>query len=57
MKDLKDQFTRIYLDASFQEVKTLFVLAFDNTNNGDIKVERSSYRKYFLPKVNIIDYN
>ena len=31
---------RFPLDASFQGVNKLFVLAFDNTNNGDNKVER-----------------
>ena len=36
---------RIYLDAYFQGVKRLFVLAFDDTNNGANKVERNSYRK------------
>ena len=35
----------------------MFILAFDNTNNGSIKVERKSHRKYFLPRVNITDYN
>ena len=35
----------------------MFVLAFDNTDNGDNKVERASHRKYFLPRVNITDYN
>ena len=35
----------------------MFVLAFDNTNNGNNKVERDSYRKYFLPRVNITNYN
>ena len=35
----------------------LFVLAFNNTNNNDNKVERDSHRKYFLPRVNIINYN
>ena len=44
---------RFPLDASFQGVNRLFVLAFDNTNNGDNKVERDSHRKYFLPGVNI----
>ena len=34
----------------------MFVLAFDNTNNGN-KVERESHRKYFLPRVNITNYN
>ena len=45
------------LDASFQGVNRLFVLAFDNTNNGDNKVERDSHRKYFLPRVDITNYN
>ena len=44
------------LDASFQGVNRLFVLAFDNTNNGANKVERDSHRKYFLPRVNITNY-
>ena len=35
----------------------LFVLAFDNTENGDRKVERDSHRKYFLPTVDITNYN
>ena len=49
--------TRFPLDASFQEVNRLFVLAFDNTENGNKKVERDSHRKYFLPRVNITNYN
>ena len=82
MKDLKDQFigmniykkieskiykiTKFSLDASFQGVKRLFVLAFNNTtvnvpnnpiNNTANSVERNSHRKYFLPRVNITNYN
>ena len=38
---------RLPLDASFQWVNRLFVLAFDNTNNGYNKVEKDSHRKYF----------
>ena len=45
--------TRFYLDASFQGVNRLFVLAF---NNGDNRVERDSHRKYSLPRVNITNY-
>ena len=52
-----DNITRFPLDASFQRVNRLFVLAFDNTNNGDNKVERNSHRKYFLPGVDITNYN
>ena len=33
------------------------VLAFDNTENGNKKVERDSHRKYFLPRVGITNYN
>ena len=35
----------------------MFVLAFDNTDNGAKKVERNSHKKYFLPRVNITNYN
>ena len=35
----------------------LFALAFDNTENGNKKVERDSHRKYFLPRVNITNFN
>ena len=45
------------LDASFQGVRRLFVLAFDNTNSADKNVERNSHRIYFLPRVNITNYN
>ena len=49
--------TRFPLDASFQGVNRLFVLAFYNTSNGDNKVERDSHRKRFLHRVDIINYN
>ena len=49
--------TRFPLDASFRGVRRLFALAFDSTNGGDKKVERNSHTKYFLPKVNIKNYN
>ena len=48
---------RIYLDASFQGFKRLLVLAFDNTDSGAKRVERDDRRKYFLPRVNITNYN
>ena len=32
-------------------------LAFDNTDNGDKKVERKNHRKFFLQRVNITNYN
>ena len=49
--------TRFALDASFQGVNGLLVLAFDNTSNGDNKVEGDSHIKYFLPRVDITNYN
>ena len=49
--------TRFPLDASFQGVNRLFVLASDNTENGDKKDERGSHRKYFLPRVDITSDN
>ena len=52
-----NNFRRFPLDASFQGVNRLFVLDFENTNNGSNKVERDSHRKYFFPRVNITNYN
>ena len=48
---------RYPLDASFWGVRRLFVLVFNNTENGAKKVERNSHRKYFLPRVNITNCN
>ena len=48
---------RFSIDASFQGVNRLFVLAFVNTNNGNNNVERYIHRKYFLPGVTITNYN
>ena len=48
---------RFPLDVSFQGVNRLFVLAFDNTENGNKKVETDSHRKYFLPRVDITNDN
>ena len=49
--------TRFSLDASFQGVNSLFVLAFNNVDDGVNKVERNNYRKYFLLRVDITKYN
>ena len=35
----------------------MFVLGFGNTDAGDKKVERNSYRKYFLWRVDVTNYN
>ena len=44
-------------DGSFQGVNRLFVLAFDNTNNSDKKVEKDSHRKLSSHRVHITNYN
>ena len=49
--------TRFPLDASFQAVNRLFVLAFNNTDGNANQVERNSHRKYFLSRVDITKYN
>ena len=58
--------TRFPLDASFQGVRRLLVLAFNNTtatvpnnpiNNTNNSVLRNSLTKYFLPRANITNYN
>ena len=49
-KPANDQtITRFPLDASFQGVDRLFVLAFNDDNNDANEVERDNHRKYFLP--------
>ena len=52
-----NNFTKFPRDTCFQEVRRLFVLVFDNTEESAKKVERNNHAKYFLPRVNIIDYN
>ena len=62
----KNNHTRFLLDNSFQGVKRLFLLAFNNTivnvpnypiNNTDNRVLKNNCTKYFLPRVYITDYN
>ena len=48
---------RFPLDASFQGVRRLFILVFNNTDDNAKQVERNNHRKYFLPRVNITNYN
>ena len=45
------------LDASFQGVQRLFVFILDDTVNGNKNFERDSHEIYFLPEVNITNYN
>ena len=48
---------RFPLDASFQGVNRLFVLAFNDVNNDTNRVQRDSHRKHFLPGVSITNDN
>ena len=48
---------RFPLDASFQGVNRLFVLAFNDVNNDANRVQRDIHRKFFLPRVNVTNYN
>ena len=47
---------KLSLDSSCQGVKRLFVLAYDNTA-GDNQVSVDSYKKYFLRRLKIENYN
>ena len=51
-----EKYIRELLDSSCQGVKRLFVLAYDNTA-GNNQVSVDSYKKYFLPRVKIENYN
>ena len=53
---MKKKHLRELLDSSWQGVKRLFVLAYNN-KEGDNQVSADSYQKYFLPRVKIENYN
>ena len=50
------KYIRELLDSSFQGVNRLFVLAYVN-KEGNNQVSVDSYKKYFLPRININNYN
>ena len=52
----EEKYIRELLDSSYQGVKRLFVLAYDNTE-GNNQVSIDSSKKYFLPRVKIEIYN
>ena len=54
LKDYDNDYIRERLDASFQGVNRLFVLAYARGNN---VTNENSYRKYFLPRLKIKNYN
>ena len=49
-------YIRELLDSSCQGVKRLFALAYNNTAGND-QVSVDSYKKYFLPRVKVDNYN
>ena len=62
----KNNLTGFLLYVSFQGTNRLFALAFNNTTENDNevpasntanRVQRDSHRKYFLPRVDITNYN
>ena len=46
-------YIREFLDSSYQGIKILFVLAYDNT----IGIAPNSHKRYFLPRIEIKNYN
>ena len=52
----EEKYIRELLDSSWQGVKRLFVLAYNN-KEGNNKVSIDSYKEYFLPRVKIENYN
>ena len=51
-----EKYIRKLLDSNYQGVKRLFVLAYNNTAGND-QVSVDSFKKYFLPRVTIENYN
>ena len=52
-----NQTLRILVDASFQGVHRLFVLPFTAVNEDANTAYRDSYRKFYLPRTSITNYN
>ena len=53
----KKKYIRQLLDSSYQGVKRLFALAYDNTADDKNQVSIDSFKKYFLPIVKIGNYS
>ena len=51
----EEKYIKVLLDSSYQGVKRLFLLAYNNTE-GNNQVSIDSFRKYFLPRVKIENY-
>ena len=52
-----EKYIRELLDSSWQGAKRLFVLAYNNTADDNGKVSIDSFKKHFLPRVKIENYN
>ena len=53
----EEKYIRELLDSSWQGVKRLFVLAYNNTEDDNGQVSIDSFKKYFLSRVKIENYN
>ena len=51
----QNNYIRELLDSSYQGVKRLFILAYDNSGNNPVTAD--SHRRYFLPRIKIENYN
>ena len=53
-RNYNNEYIRERIDASFQGVNKLFVLPYASSNN---ITNENSYRRYFLPRIKITNYN
>ena len=53
----EEKYIRELLDSSYEGVKRLFVLAYNDTADDDDRVSIDSFKKHFLPRVKIENYN
>ena len=45
------------IDSTFTSVNRLFVLSFENGNDDENAGVRTSFKKYYVPKVEVKDFN
>ena len=51
------KYIRELLDASYLGVQRLLILAYNNVKNNENQVNINSFKKYFLPRAKIENYN
>ena len=51
------KYIKKFLDSSYQRVKRLFDLPYKNIEDNANKVDINSFKKYFLPRVKVENYN